>query len=232
MTKITILGCCRQQPLCEDYEVTSIYGDIAFCHNTKEMLEIIKYCKYGHLPPEETVNVFAHPITRKIPLVYNEKYKTELEDSEIFVIEISSKKNYKYDDKYYSHLSVYVHDPYLYISDEVRSKVVEEEQTYDEIYQDILEIKKQLNNKPIVIVTHLVTINSGTRYELCNMLEDICKKESIPIINPIKEFTSRGYYNNLNELIQDDGRHYKEPVRPIIKNIYNSYISSTLNKNI
>jgi hypothetical protein len=96
MTKITILGCCRQEPLCDDYDVTSIYGEIAFCHNTKEMLEIIKYCKYGHVAPEETVNVFQHHINSKIPLIYNEKYKTDLEDSELFVIEISSKKNYKY----------------------------------------------------------------------------------------------------------------------------------------
>jgi hypothetical protein len=46
---ITILGSCRQEYLRTLYEITDIQDNISFPHYTKEMLEVIKFCKYGTL---------------------------------------------------------------------------------------------------------------------------------------------------------------------------------------
>jgi len=105
MPKITIFGCCRQDSL-NNYDITSIKNEVAYCHSTREMLEIIKYCKTGHIPPEETKYVLRQPMINMRPLYYDEKYRRELEETDIFFLEISSRKVYEYKE-YYSHHSVY-----------------------------------------------------------------------------------------------------------------------------
>lgn len=221
--KITIFGCCRQDSLYSSYDVTCIKDKIAFCHYTKEMLEAIRYCKTGHLLPEETVHVLRNPLVHRHQLVYDDRFKRELENTDVFVIEISGKKTYEYNN-HFSHHSIYTESHKFGISDSVKNSVIVRDQTYDEIYNDILEIKNELYNKPIIIVTHLVTRNHGSRYELMNILEDICKKESIPIINPVKEILARGH--NLCDLIESDNNHYNNSGHAVIKTIYDEFISS------
>lgn len=47
--KITVLGSCRQYSLREDYSVTNIQEDISYPHYTKEILQVINFCKFGNL---------------------------------------------------------------------------------------------------------------------------------------------------------------------------------------
>ena len=61
--KITIFGSCRQHSLYSipGIEVTGIQENISYPHYTKEILEVIKFCKEGHVLPEETLNTFRTP---------------------------------------------------------------------------------------------------------------------------------------------------------------------------
>lgn len=221
--KITIFGCCRQDSLYSSYDVTCIKDEIAFCHYTKEMLEAIRYCKTGHLSPEETIYVLRNPLVHRNQLLYEDRFKQELENTDVFVIEISGKKTYEYNN-HFSHHSLYTESQMFGISDSIKNSVIVRDQSYDEIYSDVLEIKKELYNKPIIIVTHIVTRNTGSRYDLMNMLEKICNKVSIPIINPVKEILARGH--DLYDLIDADNKHYNNHGHDVIKSIYDEFISS------
>lgn len=212
---ISVFGCCRQDSIHSGL----INKELAFCHNTKEMLEIIKYCKTGHISPEETVYVLRHPLVHKTPLHYNIKYKEELENTDIFIFEISSKKTYEYNNKFCHH-SLYTEYKKFNINISIKNQVIERTQTFDEIYEDIIRIKNEIK-KPMIIVTHLNNSNTGERYELCNMLEIICKKESIPIINPIKELVSRGI--DIHKILED-GNHYNKYGHSVIKEVYDEFI--------
>lgn len=220
--KITVFGCCRQESLNIDYDITCIMKEIAYCHNTKEMLEIIKYCKHGHIPPEDTIHVLRNPLILQKQLVYNDRFKYDLENSDIFVLEISSKMTYEYKNRSCHH-SIYTENKRFRISDDIKNQVIVREQTFDEIYDDILKIKHELNNKPMIIVTHLVTINDGGRYDLACILEEICNKESILIINPMKQIISKGY--TAKQILEPDGNHYNKLGHKVIKEIYDEYIN-------
>jgi len=223
--KITVFGCCRQDSL-NCYDITSIKHQIAYCHYTKEMLEIIKYCKYGHIPPEETIYVLRQPLVNRRPLLYDEKFKYDLENSDLFILDITSKMSYEYNNKFCHH-SVYTENESFGISNEIKNNVIVKSQTYDEIYEDILKLKTELYNKPVIIVTHIVTENKGSRYELATMLDTICKKENIPIIHPVNEMIARGY--DINELLDKDTRHYTPAGHDVMKKIYDDFIHRVFN---
>ena len=71
MTKITILGSCRQDSLYKKYNITSIKNGLSYPHYSKEVLQVIKYCINDDLKPEETM-IFRTPILRNSP------YKTNI----------------------------------------------------------------------------------------------------------------------------------------------------------
>ena len=65
MTKtITILGSCRQESLCKKYNITSIKEDLSYPHYTKEILQVLHYCMFDNLKPEETI-IFRTPAINK-----------------------------------------------------------------------------------------------------------------------------------------------------------------------
>jgi hypothetical protein len=188
------------------------------------MLEVIKYCKYGHISPEDTIYVLRNPLLYQRPLFYDSKFNKEIDDSDIFIIEVSSVKTYEYKNMSCHH-SVYTESERFKINETIKNSIILRQQNYDELCKDILDIKCLLNNKPIIIVTHISTIYEGGRYELIQMLEKICNENSIPILNPFKEITKRGY--DIKYLLQDEN-HYNNTGHIVIKEIYDEFISKTL----
>ena len=171
--KITILGSCRQYSLREDYSVTNIQEDISYPHYTKEILQVINFCKFGNLSEEETLYTFRTAILNNKPISFTEELKNEFNSSDVYVIEISSKIKYQYNDKYLHHISV--EDKY---NVSIKNEIFVSIQTKEEIERDIIQIKELLN-KPIIIVSHLVTRDYGERYLLKMWLEEICLKYNI-----------------------------------------------------
>ena len=218
---VTVLGSCRQHSISKLHNVSSIQENLSYPHYTKEILEVIKFakgCKSPNLTPEETLYTFRTPILNK-NIVTNTIFKQEFENSDVFIIEIASKKYYKYNNIYIHHIA---EDPYynLPIIDKLEKGI----QSDEEIEEDILEIKR-LITKPINIVSHLVTRNSGERYNLSILLENICTKHKILFLNPVKELKKIGA--NLDELFVKENilSHYTERGHQIISTIYKDFIN-------
>jgi hypothetical protein len=178
--KITVLGSCRQYSLKKYFNITNIQEEISYPHYSKEILQVINFCKFGNLTPDETLYTFRTPILTNTPIIHNEELKNFFDSSDLYVIEIASKISYKYDNKYVHHIAS--EDKY---NTSIKNNIIKYIQTKDEIEEDILKIKELLN-KPIIIISHLVTHDSGDRYLLKCWLEEICYKYNILFIDPVK----------------------------------------------
>lgn len=215
---ITVLGSCRQYGVRHYYPTTCVQEDISYTHYTKEILQVIYFCKYGNLSLEQTMYTFRSPILHKSPFIYNTQMRYEFDISNLYLIEIASKKSYRYNDVYVH--SIAVEDKY---DVSIRKDIVESIQTKEEIEEDILKMNEILEGK-IIIVGHLVTQESGERYILKGWVEDICKRHSILFIDPIKEL--KKVYSDLDDLFvkEDVLSHYTEAGHCAIGRIYNEYI--------
>lgn len=226
--KITVLGSCRQYSLREYYSVTNIQEDISYPHYTKEILQIINFCKFGNLTEEETLYTFRTAILNNKPITFTEELKNEFNSSDLYVIEIASKFKYQYNDKYLHHISV--EDKY---NVSIKNEIVVSVQTKEEIEQDIIQIKELLN-KPIIIVSHLVTRDYGERYILKMWLEEICLKYNILFIDPVKEIKNKNENINLDEIFVQENTlaHYTDYGNQIVKEIYKENINKLFTKTI
>ena len=159
--KITILGSCRQDSITyKNYEITKIKEEISYPHYTKEVLEIIQFIKNDTITPEETIHTFRTPILNKTP-IYSSNYKNDLETSDIFVVEIASKIKYKYNNKFVHHI--------LYDNLTYKNDIIKTTQTDEEIEEDIINIVEQLGKNKIIFVGHIVTFDTGERYNLLKL---------------------------------------------------------------
>jgi hypothetical protein len=216
LKNITVFGTCRLDSLsnCNN----RIKNEISYTYDTKEILEIIKFLKYNHLSPEQTITTFRTPMINKTA-VYSEQFKGLLEQTDIFIIEICGRKTYNYN-------GIYVHSALTnYSNNEIAQQIKVNKQSDKEIENDIIEIISQLNTKKIIIVGHIGTVEKGERYELLLLLEKICLKNNILFINPVIEITKKGL--NITDLVENGEKiiHYNEKGHKIIKQIYEEYIS-------
>lgn len=224
--KITVLGSCRQYSLRNIYNTSTIQEDISYPHYTKEILEVINFCKFGNLKPEETLYTLRTAILNNKPIYFNDNLKENFESSDIFILEIASKKKYKYNNTYVHHIVTEVaHNKF--IKDEIKNNIEIIEQDKNEVDEDIINIKNLLN-KPLIIISHLVTKNIGERYNLKCWLEEICTKHNIIFIDPIRELQKRGH--NIAELFNKENvmAHYNDFGHLKILEIYKEYIDKIL----
>jgi hypothetical protein len=222
MCLVTILGSCRQDSIYNIHEVTSIKNDISFPHYSKEILEVIRFCKYGSLTSEETTRVLRSAILSNTPIYHNSKIINEFNNTDVFVIEIASIKKYIYNNKHTHHI---LYDNNMY---NCKDQTIVIEQTEDEIEEDIIEMKKELN-KPIIIVSHLITRQSGIRYNLSVCLEKICNKHNILFINPVNELKKRNI--DISNIFQEGESllsHYNQTGHKLIQQVYDEYIYRAL----
>jgi hypothetical protein len=224
MVFVTVFGSCRQQPINKVFRETCIREKLSFPHYSKEILEVIKYCKYNHIHKNETKYIFRSPILQKSEINDYNIFKNEFYNSHVFLIEIASLLQYKYKDFFVHHIAT--EDQY---NVEIRKEIQISQQVKEELEDDILEIKKQLN-KPFIIVTHLVTKNTGNRFLLSSWLEEFGNKYNFPVINPVKEFIKRNI--SLDNLFQKEEilAHYTLQGEEEISKIYKEYIEKEIAK--
>ena len=190
---------------------------MSYPHYSKEILEVIKYCKYNHIENKDILNVFRTPILN-LQIPNFTKLNNEFNSTNLFILEIASKIKYKYNNYYVHHIAS--EDAYNL---SIKCHIKIESQTKKEIEEDILQIKNELN-KPIIIVSHLVTRNTGERYNLSVWLEEICLKHNILFINPIKELNKKNI--NINDIFINENilSHYNEKGHAKILKIYSEFI--------
>ena len=216
---ITILGSCRQHSLKNKFNITDIQEELSYPHYTKEIIEVIHFCKYNHIIPDETINIFRTPILNKTPPNF-EKINSQFNSSNLFILEISSKIKYKYKNYYVHHIAT---DEQYNTTNKNEIKI--EIQDKNEIEEDILKIKNELN-KPLIIVSHLVTRNYGERFILASWLEEICLKYKIPFINPVKELQNKNI--NIDDLFLEENTlaYYNNKGHNEIFLIYDEFINN------
>jgi len=214
---VTIFGSCRLDSL-KDYN-NRIKNEISYTYDTKEILEVIKFIKYNHISPEKTITTFRTPMITKQP-IYQINFDGLFEKTDIFIIEISGKKTYKYN-------NLFVHSALgQFSNNSVSSQIVINEQSDEEIEKDIVDIIHELNKKNIIIVSHIVTDDKSDRYKLSKILEHICSKYNLLFINPSDEINKKGY--NINDLVIHNEKkiyHYNDNGHKIMKEIYEKYIN-------
>jgi hypothetical protein len=213
---VTVFGTCRLDSL-ENYN-NRIKQEISYTYDTKEILEVIKFIKYNHLSPTETITTFRTPMLTKIP-ISSSSFDGILNNTDIYIIEICGKKTYKYN-------NFFVHSALSnYSNDTISQQIIINEQSDEEIENDILKIIYELNTTKLIIVSHIVTDNKSERYNLSKLLENICFKYNILFINPVVEIRNQGH--NINELVVNEKKiyHYNENGHKIMKEIYENYIN-------
>jgi hypothetical protein len=200
---ITLFGTCRINDIENNNNLNNLTN---YTHSTKEVLQLINFLLGNiYLPDPFNKLCFRTGIVSNRPIIYDSKFNKLFNESTICIIEICSDKKYVYNDFYLHHLCVdkrfseHNHNTPKIILDDFKCI----KQTYTEIESDILEIKKLLEPRKIIIVTHY---NSKidekyieSRNNLITTLTEICEKFNIPIIEPskvLKEYSQKDVMSN------------------------------------
>jgi hypothetical protein len=206
---ITLFGTCRLNGIHNHNNLNNL---INYTHSTKEVIQLIKFLKGELIIPKPYNKLcFRTGICEDRFIDNNETFNKLFANTNIFIIEICSFKKYIHNNFYLHHLSVDKRfGNYIYTSDEILNNFIIEQQTNEEIENDILEIQKILYPKKIIIVSHYNSKLNGeyinSRNNLINLLDTICKKYDIPFINPtiiLSEF-------NQEKVMKDNLGHYTD----------------------
>ena len=149
-------------------------------------------------------------------LEYSDKFLTEFNETDVFVIEIPSKTSYEHNGRFVHQV---LHER------NIKSDIIIRELSDEEIEEDIIKMREELNNKPFIIVSHISTIDDDNkRNQLVVLLEKICTKHHIPFIHPMKELTKRGH--NIHQLVMPEYRlnHYNDAGHDKISEVYDDFI--------
>ena len=219
--KITILGSCRQFPIKQYYDVTSIQERLTYPHYTKEIIQAIQYCK-----KEPTFDnslsryCFRTGILSKQDISYQDELQKEFEDTDLFVIEIASRICYQWNDVYVHHI---LSEPEFGFHDIPSIKIFD--LTDDDIETDILTIQQLLFPKRVLIIPHVYTHRYGRRYDLVSLIERTTSKYNIPFMNPSERLIdSSDIFDNENAF------HYTENGSMLVGQEYKKSIDALFEK--
>ncbi len=221
MEYITILGSCRQESINKYYPISKIQNQLNYPHYTKEILQEIKYLKNKNINYDKTKYCFRDGLLSKCKIGINDnKYKmlkNEFNKTTLFLIEIASRISYKYDSLYLHHIAE--EEQYNFNN---RNQIIKKDLTDEEIEDDIIQIRKELYPKKMIIMSHFASYNYGKRYELIQLLKKICDKMDIPFIDQSEVFDKCGIENTtLNEPVL---AHYNDLGKYIIAEIIKNKI--------
>ena len=223
----TLFGTCRINNILNHNNLNNL---VNYPHSTKEVIQLIKFLK-GELiiPVPYNRLCFRTGISDNKSIFYNTSYTKLLLDTDIFIIEISSIKKYIHNNFYLHHLCVDNKFSFCHgnTPTEILNTFTIEKQSDEEIENDILEIQRLLYPKQIIIVSHYNSKQNGeyipSRNHLIVLLEFICKKHTIPFINPtvvLSKYTQE-------QVITGDLGHYTDFGINEFSNYVNHYLKST-----
>lgn len=185
---ITLFGTCRLNKISNHNNLNNL---INYPHSTKEIIQFIRFLKNELIIPSPYNKVcFRSGIYNDKFIDYNEYYNKLFLDTELFIIEICSRKKYIHNNFYLHHLCV--DKRFLEYNRNTPNEILDnykiEQQSDEEIESDILEIKKILHPKKIIIISHYDSKKNNeyisSRHNLINLLSAICEKYNIVFINP------------------------------------------------
>lgn len=182
MELITILGSCRQYSAAHHYPTTSILSDLNYPHYSKEILQQIRYLKYKNIDYENTKYCFRRGLLSHcqhgVDDSLHQHLKNQFDNTSLFLIEVASRISYQWNGLYLHHIAE--DDNYHFFD---RNNIIKRDLTDEEIEDDLIQIRKELYPKKMIILSHFSTYASGKRYDLIQLLQNICTKLDIPFIN-------------------------------------------------
>jgi hypothetical protein len=219
--KITIFGSCRQDSLYRYFDVTQIREALTYPHYSKEVVQAVRFCKGDlEIPKEATKHIFRTGILRGQP-IDSKSFTTEYAATDLFVVEIASRKYYKYKEHYVHHILEEPHYRFPDISGIETGHLSDEE-----IEADLLELKRLFYPKPFFIVTHIYTRTTGSRYELVQLLKRLCAKHHIYLFEPVEHL--KEYNPDVMYQKEDVISHYTDSGHTLIGHKYYDFIQSLL----
>jgi hypothetical protein len=225
---VTLFGSCRINGIKNNNNLNS---RINYTHSTKEVIQQIKFL-LGELslPSPFDRLCFRTGIVDNKSIIYNHDFKRLYNESTLCVVEICSGKKYMYDDFYLHHMCVdkripdYKHNTPQLVLDNFKCI----KQTPAEIENDILEIKKLIEPRKLLVVTHYNPKINGNYIEsrnwLVTVLTEICEKHNILMINPTEALKS--YIQE--EVLYNDMEHYTDFGLSKISEYLNDYIDNNI----
>lgn len=185
---VSAFGSCRVSYVKNNTKLSDM---ISYTHTTREAIQLIHYIK-GKLilqPPYNKI-CFRTGILRKNPIQWNPAFQDLYERTDVFVVEVCSKKKYMHGGLCLHDLSVDKRFPDF--NKETPANILEEyklvEQTDEEICQDLLYLKELVAPKKLVVVSHYNAKLNGeylpSRNALVQLLKGICSEKTIPFFDP------------------------------------------------
>jgi len=227
---ITSFGSCRVSYVKNN---TRLSDAMTYTHTTKEVLQLIHYIKgLLHLEPPYDTICFRSGILRKSPIQWNPVFRSLYEQTDVFIVEICSKKKYIHNGLCLHDISVDKRFPDLNAG--TPAHILEEhmvvKQSEDEIRQDILEIRDLVFPRKLVIISHYNAKLHGeylpSRSELIHLLHSICDEAGIPFLDPT-EFLS---LFPQEMILQSDLSHYTAEGFKAFNLIVDSFIEELLSQ--
>ena len=215
--KITILGCCRQDPLYNLYSITPIRNQLTYTHYAQEILQAIKFCK------KQNNDDMHNPYMFRSCILYPDKklkldFKRFFEETDLFVIELASRKSHFFNGSWLH--EAYKDPKYAFeFTDEVITKIA----CTDEINQFIKEIIEELRPKKVMFVTHVYTEDCQHRKALSSEVKHACAQLNVPVFDPVEQFGGQSIIKNY--LIQEDViAHYNFEGNKLLQQYYENFI--------
>jgi hypothetical protein len=181
-------------------------------HTTKEILMYLKLM-YDKI---DINNIDMIDCLMNTQNLYDPKeYKILMEKSDIILLEISSIKIVKKDDNYYQINRVY--NKFNNVANDVSKNFFIYSQQEDEFVEDILEIKKMIGHKKLILIGHL-NLNFYDIKNINGYINDRCKidkyilKSDIDNLLPSNIFLNDDYKIVCSKDVNDkyDTYHYTE----------------------
>lgn len=223
--KVSVFGSCRQDSLYENFNVTDLRDGLTYPHYSKEIIQAIKYIKTrGETAPRNRLAFRNFQIG--IPVESKFKLYEQFNKTDIFVVEIASRISYESGGDYFHHV--------LYDDIDLRKKlkfethITKRIQSDKEISDDMLEIVKLLEPKPVIFVTHFCSRETGTRSDLRKLIVLEALKLNCKSFDPSELLSNY----DLNDLVIDEPviSHFSEFGHKVLSGRYQLLILDVLSK--
>lgn len=219
---VALFGTCRLLSIRHHFGCTDFDDAISYVHSTKEIIQLIKFItKQVEIP--ETINQFCFRtgILNRQPVAYSNRFLSQFNEADLFVIEICSNKKYIFQDYYLHHLAV---DKRLHYCKDTPQQILKGtevcHQDRQEIRKDISEIMELVRPRKVLLVSHInATIATSEHRSLrqsvysaaARMARRVfpCVESPIPKNDSISHITTIGKRAELIELLRTNAQEMR-----------------------
>lgn len=155
--KISLFGSCRLLCINKYFQCTGLNESISYTHTTGEAIQLAKFINGNiEIPEEVRKYCFRTGIIHNKLITYTKEFQKEFQETDLFVIEVCSIKNYMYNDFHIHHLAVDKRlNYYQNTPKEITCNTRIVRQKESDIEKDLLKINNMIGNKKILIVSHI-----------------------------------------------------------------------------